>query len=150
MIITLIRDWLTEESTIGRLMIGGTFECFTLEDPVRTYPYKLLKRTAIWGDASYYVAIDYSPKFGRDMLHVLDVPLFEGIRIHSGNDADDTEGCILVGRQKAQNRITQSREALIRLYSKVEIALTAGESVILVVVNPIEMMDPVDVFPPGA
>lgn len=139
--ITLIREEGDDTCTIGRLWIDGARECWTLEDPVRPYGQKVYGKTAIWGDAVYDVAIDYSPKYGRKMLHVLNVPMFEGIRIHAGNDADDTEGCILVGRGRGEHTITQSREALARLFEKIEIALADGESVKLIVINAVEPME---------
>lgn len=147
MFLSLIRKETDDICTHGDLYIDGVWECHTLEDPIRPYPDKIAKRTAIWGDRTYTVTIDHSPKYGRDMLHVVNVPLFTGIRIHSGNDADDTEGCILVGKERDGHRITRSKEALILLYSKVEYALSRRELVYLVVANPILPMKPKDLSP---
>ena len=81
--------------TIGKLYIDGVYHCFTLEDKVREGE-KVQNETAIpYG--IYSVIIDISTRFGRPMPHVLDVPGFEGIRIHTGNTSHDTEGCILLG-----------------------------------------------------
>jgi len=136
--LTLVREQSDEICTIGRLWIDGARECWTLEDPIRPFGQKVPGKTAIWGDAVYEVTIDYSPKYGRPMLHVLNVPYFEGIRIHAGNDDEDTEGCILVGRGRAEHSITHSREALVRLYGKVEDALAAGERIWLTIANAVE------------
>ena len=46
---------------------------------------------------TYKVIIDASTRFKRDMPHILDVPNFTGIRIHSGNTDQDTDGCLLLG-----------------------------------------------------
>jgi hypothetical protein len=60
------------------------------------------------------------------MLHILDVPGFDGIRIHSGNTAADTEGCILVGQGNTESSVTQSVVALKSLQPAVQDALDRG------------------------
>ena len=55
------------------------------------------------------------------MFHVLNVPGFDGIRVHSGNDAEDTEGCPLVGNEKTDHTILQSRAALTILFSELTV-----------------------------
>src|SRR5689334_1352299 len=87
----LLRQQFTTDSTIGSLYIDGEFECFTLEDTVRAPGIKIAGATAI-PSGTYEVTIDLSARFGRMMPHVLDVPMFKGIRIHPGNTAKDTEG----------------------------------------------------------
>lgn len=140
--LVLVREEGDDICTIGRLWVNGVRMFFTLEDPIRLFGQKVAGKTAIWGDAVYRVTIDYSPKYGRKMLHVLDVPMFEGIRIHSGNDAEDTEGCILVGMERQEHTITHSRDAIAKLYEMVEVALVAKEKVDLIVVNAIEPLKP--------
>ena len=54
------------------------------------------------------------------MPHVLDVPGFEGIRIHAGNTDKDTEGCLLVGMTRATDFIGQSRLAFTALMDKLK------------------------------
>ena len=121
---TLTRKIKTDESTIGELSIDGKFECFTLEDPVRDH--KIKDRTAIPA-GTYEVVITHSPRFKKDMPRLLDVPNFEGILIHVGNTAKDTEGCILVGKGKAVNMITSSKDAYAALLPKIAAGLKQGK-----------------------
>jgi len=124
----LVREVFTHESTIGVLSVDGKFECYTLEDRVR--PVKVAKKTAI-PMGTYKVIVDHSKRFKRDMPHVLDVPHFEGIRIHSGNTAADTEGCILVGQVKGKNQISGSRLAYKPLFKKINDAFQQKEEITL-------------------
>ena len=124
--LTLKRQIFTDKSTIGSLYIDDEFECFTLEDVVRPPGIKIPGATAIlYG--SYEVIIDYSNRFARNMPHVLNVPMFEGIRIHSGNTSSDTEGCILLGTLKNTDRIYNSKLAFIKFLRKLEEGLKESE-----------------------
>lgn len=123
----LYRKEYTEISTEGELYIDDVFECYTLEDPVRDFGIKIYGETAITADR-YQIIIDFSNRFQRMMPHILDVPGFEGIRIHAGNTAENTEGCILVGQDKGgPNFIGSSRKAFDILFAKLESALNGGE-----------------------
>jgi hypothetical protein len=133
-VLELKRFYFTSESTIGELYLDGSFECYTLEDCVRAPGVKIPGKTAI-GAGSFDVVIDMSARFKRRMPHVLDVPMFEGIRIHAGNTAADTEGCILVAVNRLVDRVTQSVIAYDRLFPKLDAALDAGDSVRLVITD---------------
>lgn len=102
--------------TIGNLYVDGKWECFTLEDVVRKGP-KVYGETAIPA-GTYTVQITHSKRFNRDLPLLLSVPGFEGIRIHPGNSASDTEGCILVGKSKSLDRVYNSRDAFNALFDK--------------------------------
>jgi len=106
-----------DNSTIGELSVNGQFECYTLEDKVR--PVKIKGETAIPA-GRYEVIINYSQRFDRLLPLLLSVPNFEGVRIHPGNTAADTEGCILVGVTKEQEFIGQSRVAFEQLFAKLK------------------------------
>ena len=112
-------------STIGELTIDGLWECYTLEDLERDV--KIKGETAI-PKGTYKVIINQSNRFKRLLPLLLDVPGFEGVRIHSGNTNHDTEGCILVGRTRSDDFIGQSRKAFDSLFKKMnkakEITLT--------------------------
>ena len=113
----LIRKIFTDQSTIGELSVNGAFECFTLEDKVR--PVKIKGETAI-SAGTYEVAVTFSNKFQKFLPLLLNVPKFEGIRIHPGNTPKDTLGCILVGEGKGENSITGSRHAFAPLFEKIQ------------------------------
>jgi len=104
MILELQRKWFTDKSTIGELLINDEYECVTLEDPERDE--KIPGITAI-PRGFYPVIITYSNRFQKRMPLLKDVPNFTGIRIHTGNKAEDTEGCILVGRSRATDWISK-------------------------------------------
>jgi len=110
----LIRTTKTEKSTSGKLLINGVFFCYTLEDVERTE--KIYGKTAI-PTGTYKVIISYSPRFKKQMPLLLNVPNYLGVRIHTGNKAEDTEGCILVGETKEPDFIGKSKVAYKKLMS---------------------------------
>jgi hypothetical protein len=122
----LARKTFTNISTIGDLSIDGTFECYTLEDMVR--PRKVAAITAI-PRGRYKVVITYSPRFKVQMPLLENVPGYAGIRIHTGNKASHTEGCLLVGQTKAQDFIGSSRAAYGKLFDKLNAAINGGQTV---------------------
>lgn len=107
----------TEFSTIGELSIDGVWECYTLEDVERDVKIKC--ETAI-PRGTYKVIINQSNRLKRLLPLLLNVPNFEGVRIHAGNTNHDTEGCILVGRTRSKDFIGQSRKAFDTLFSKMQ------------------------------
>ena len=119
--IKLKRFYFNEKCTIGYLSIDEVFECFTLEDKVREPGEKISGKTAI-PNGRYKLIINHSPKYDKEMPILLDVPMFSGIRIHSGNVADDTAGCILVGQiaSIANNEVLNSRLAYDFLFEKLK------------------------------
>lgn len=113
----------TERSTPGVLFVDGRRECFTLEDVVR--PEKIKGRTAIPA-GTYEVIINWSARFKRMLPLLLNVPGFEGVRIHPGNTDADTEGCILVGVANGRDSLQRSRDAFNRLYPQIYKASKKG------------------------
>ena len=87
------RKYLKAAYTIGCLWIEGTRFCDTLEDRVRDLKQepKVPGATAIPA-GRYEVIVNRSPRFGRDLPRLLDVPGFEGILIHRGNTAKELHG----------------------------------------------------------
>lgn len=109
----------TEFSTIGELTVDGLFQCYTLEDKEREV--KIKSETAI-PRGTYKVIINQSARFKTLLPLLLDVPGFEGIRIHPGNTNHDTEGCILVGKTRGTDFIGKSRKAFAELFAKMKLA----------------------------
>jgi hypothetical protein len=109
----------TDISTIGELYVDGIFECYTLEDIERDV--KIKSETAI-SKGKYNVMITMSNRFKRYMPLLLNVPNFQGVRIHAGNTNHDTEGCILVGQTRSKDFIGQSRKAYEKLFKKLQAA----------------------------
>ena len=126
----LNRIQFTEKSTIGELWVDDDEDrfCFTLEDMVRSPGVKVPGQTAI-PPGQYEVIINWSNRFKRPMPLLLDVPNFEGVRIHAGNTEADTEGCILVGFNRSPDFVGNSRAAFDALFAAMSRAVNEKESV---------------------
>ncbi len=130
----LKRIALRDTYTIGKLYVDNHYFCDTLEDKVRDLNKdgdlndagegKVAGQTAIpYG--TYKVTMDVqSPKFSQRASYawckgylprLLNVPHFEGIMIHSGNDATHSAGCILVGENRVKGQVLNSMNTLKRL-----------------------------------
>jgi hypothetical protein len=141
MLLTLHRKYFTERSTIGMLSVNGKTECFTLEDRVHDGP-KVAGRTAI-PLGTYNVIVNESQRFKRLLPLLLEVPGFEGVRIHCGNTDADTEGCILVGKRRGNDMIFESRAAFDHLFPQIAEARERNEPVsISIVGEPMIVCDP--------
>lgn len=105
--------------TIGTMNIDGAFECYTLEDVVRPNGEKVYGQTAI-PEGRYQIKLTMSNRFKIVLPLLENVPNFEGVRIHPGNTAADTDGCILVGQTKTNNSIGSSRVAFDKLFSRLQ------------------------------
>lgn len=118
--------------TIGELSLEDQFLCYTLEDVVREE--KIPHITAI-PEGKYEVVITESERFGVKLPLLLNVPNYSGVRIHAGNTAKDTDGCILVGTSKSVHfdTIYNSRIALARLQPIIQEALDNKEKVWLTI-----------------
>ena len=140
------RRWRKEKYTIGNLYINGVWECNTLEDADRLHRGEEKKKgeTAIPA-GTYAVRMDIkSPKYSKykeyvdfcsaRMPRLCGVPQFDGVLIHPGNTASDTEGCILVGKNDAVGKVTNSKATWKRLYVKMKAAHDRGESITIEIV----------------
>lgn len=106
----------SNKCTHGVLSIGDKFQCVTLEDEIREiegWPvedWKAAGHSAIPA-GTYELRMTFSNRFQKTMPQLMNVPGFEGIRIHTGNFASDTEGCVLLGTRAVGASIVESRGA---------------------------------------
>jgi len=147
MLLEVRREPSANGCTLGSLYVDGAFECFTLEDVIREVPgepvtaWKIPGATAI-PSGTYQVTVNLSNRFQKLLPQLLDVPGFAGVRIHSGNCAADTEGCILVGRRRGVTTILESRLAFQALFPKIQAAISRGEPVQIRILNPPLVLPP--------
>jgi hypothetical protein len=133
--LTLKRIALRSTYTIGRLYVDGNYFCDTLEDTVRDLnkngkfdngEKKVYAKTAIpYG--TYEIKWTYSPRFKKYTPQLMNVPSFEGIRIHSGNSSTDTEGCLLLGENKKVGMVLNSRATINKFYPLIKEACSNGK-----------------------
>ena len=111
--------------TIGRLYIDGKYFCDTIEDKDRGLNNKMsasdIQKVKVYGETAiptgtYQVVITYSNRFKRNMPLLINVPGFAGIRIHTGNTAKDTDGCIIVGKNKVVGKVLESKDTYVKLF----------------------------------
>lgn len=132
----LNRIFLSSSATIGELWANNTHLCDTLEDRVRPEGEKIYGKTAI-PEGTYEVKLTYSPRFKKILPEILNVPNFSGIRIHSLNKAEESEGCIGVGEWngKDTNWISNSRIAFNELMSLLQKAANNKEKITITINN---------------
>jgi len=122
--------------TLSEWYVNGAKQCYGIEDVVRPSGEKIFGETAIPA-GTYQVANTYSPRFGKYLPLLLNVPGFAGVRIHPGNYAKDTEGCLLPGTGIAPGNamVTNSRVAFEALFTKIK-AAEKKERITLTITNP--------------
>jgi hypothetical protein len=146
--LTLKRTDFTDTSTIGELSIDGIFECYILEDTDRG-----LKETMSLADSikikkkgitaipygTYKIVVTKSERFSKMkgksvyLPILLNIPNYEGVRIHIGNKPEDTEGCLLPARKKGKNLVSESTIAFNKLNDKINNALKVGDNVFITI-----------------
>ena len=134
----LHRKWLKKGYSIGILSIRGNRICESVEDEDRglkqTDGLESIKARKIKGQTAIPVGIyeikdTYSPKYKKNVPLLLNVPGYEGIRIHPGNTAKDTEGCLVFGRNTEVGKVTNSTYWTRIVVSAIRDALKKGEKV---------------------
>ena len=102
--LVLLRDSYTESAVLGRLFLGCTCICYTLENRQKAIPC-----------GTYNLENSKSPKFKRELPLIYGYKVAEsrGLRIHAGNTAKDSAGCVLVGmgRDTVDGTLTESKLA---------------------------------------
>lgn len=131
--LTLKRKTEIKDTVLGELYIDDKFFCYTLEDKIRDV--KIKHHTCI-SPGEYKIALTMSQRFKTILPLLLNVPNFEGIRIHAGNTIEDTSGCILVGTAIKGNTLLHSKVALQELINKFKMAVKNKKPLLIKVENP--------------
>lgn len=141
------RDLFGDDSTGGKLYVDGVFECFTLEDEIREE--KVFGETAIPPLTTEILlrneggmTAKYKKRFGefhQGMLWLQNVPGFNWVYIHIGNNDDHTDGCVLVGQDRAlladgNSEVYGSEAAYVSLYKKIIAAMDDGRNVTIQII----------------
>ena len=134
----LERKYRCSNYCIDKLYINDKYFSDALEDPDRgltdTMSLEEIKKIKIKGNTcipygTYNVTITYSPRFKKNLPLLNNVKGFDGIRIHSGNKPQDTEGCLLLGFNKVKGQVIDSRVTTDKLIAQIQQALNKGEKV---------------------
>lgn len=132
------REYKKKDYTIGKMYINGEYFCDTLEDTDRGLTQIMtlseIKEVKKYGCTAiptgrYPIAYTYSARFKKHLPLLLNVPAFEGVRIHSGNTHKDTEGCILLGENKAVGKVLNSRKTMDEFLRILKPAIEACEDI---------------------
>lgn len=136
----LPRDVFTEDSTTGVLSVDATpwseqtRLCCVLEDRIRAPGVKIHGKTAI-PPGRYRVVRTFSQRFRRILPLLIGVPNYSGVRIHSGNRAVDTDGCLCVGLERRENVVLRSRQAMLVIDDLFDRAEQMGLDVFITIEN---------------
>ena len=138
----LERKYRNNNYCIDKLYIDGKYFSDALEDPDRgltdTMSLEEIKKIKIKGNTcipygTYNITITYSPRFKKNLPLLNNVKGFDGIRIHSGNKPQDTEGCLLPGFNKVKGQVIDSRVTTDKLIAQIQQALNKGEKVTITI-----------------
>ena len=121
--------------TIGHLYNGDQYLCDTLEDTWRDLNKvpKVYGQTAI-PEGRYRIVMTWWAKHNKEIPILLNVPYFDGILIHAGNTAKDTEGCILVGENKVKGQVVNSQYHSQIISEMISEAIDMNEKVFITII----------------
>lgn len=153
----LIRKYFKDTYTIGKLYIDNIYFCDTIEDKDRKLDNSMsleeIKELKIKGITAiptgvYNISLDIkSPKYSNftkypyakicdgKMPRLLNIKGYDGVLIHAGNTAKDTEGCLLVGVNKAVGKVLDSQNTFKKLYLKLKEAKNKREKITIEIVR---------------
>lgn len=140
--IRISRRWRGLKTTLSSVSVEGAAHHYCLEDKDRGLHQKMsleeisekkIKAETAIPEGRYQVIVTHSNRFKRLLPILLNVPGYEGIRIHPGNTHLNTEGCLLpgisYGTEDGEYRVISSRIAFEKLFEKINAALAKGEKV---------------------
>lgn len=150
----LVRKYKKDKYTIGNLYVDGVWFCNTLEDKDRKLFQGMsenwIEKEKVYGETAipygkYKVTLNIqSPKYKNKIKYqrcngylprLLDVPGFDGILIHIGNENRDTCGCILVGENRVKGKVVNSTETFWKLYALLKKADERGETIHILITD---------------
>ena len=140
----LERNVFTNKSTIGTLSINGVAECFVLEDKDRglndAMSLNQINKLKVFGETAipygrYEIDITMSMRFKKPLPILLNVKGYEGIRIHTGNKAIDTHGCLLPALKRGVDSVSESTLAFNQLFDKLKKAKANKERIFITIVK---------------
>lgn len=152
--ILIDRKYKKDTYTIGNLYLNGDWFCNTLEDRDRGLsqgmPVEQINKIKVYGETAiptgrYIIRMDivspkyngvkwYRDNFGGRMPRFESVKGFVGVLIHPGNTALDSNGCVLVGYNKAKGKVLESRATFLKLWKLFEEARKRKETIYLEIV----------------
>ena len=141
--ICLYRKYKKNNYTIGQLFINNEYFSDCLEDTDRGLTSSMgieeIKRIKVPGNTcipygTYKITITYSPKFKKNLPLINDVKGFEGIRIHSGNNNNDTSGCLLLGFNKIKGGVINSKVTVDKFIDIIQKTINSGEIITLSII----------------
>ena len=135
MTLTLIRSYNNNTYCIGHLYVNGKFFCDTLEDcdrgldnsmPLKQIQAMKIKSKTAIPTGTYNITLRVvSPRLSKKSAYkfcngkvprLVNVKGYDGVLIHIGNSAKDTDGCVLVGENKEKGKVINSTATFHRLY----------------------------------
>lgn len=133
--ITVTRTDYTTTSTISDLAVNGIKVGYTLEDVVRPKEGKKVYGATAIPAGTYAVVPHDSPKFGKIMPMLQNVPGYQYVLLHQGNTNKDSEGCLLVGSTKSKDFVGSSRVMFDKLYPQIVAAWNKNETVTITIID---------------
>lgn len=138
----LERKYRNNNYCIDKLYINGKYFSDVLEDPDRgltdSMTLEEIKKIKVKGNTcipygTYNITITYSPRFKKNLPLLNNVKGFDGIRIHSGNKPQDTEGCLLPGFNKVKGQVINSKVTTDKLIAQIQQAINKKEKVTITI-----------------
>lgn len=129
-------------ATLSKVYLDGSHLFDVVEDVVREVPGQPVASWKIYGVTAipqglYEITFENSKRFGPDTLTVNGVEGYTGVRIHGGNTAADTDGCLCPGNRNSRNTVAASQPALAKWKALVKAFKGQGHKVFIKIVNPL-------------
>ena len=128
--ITIRQNYIKSKLDIDDVYIGDTIEDTVIdlnENSRLDNGEKKVETITIIPYRIYEIKWTYSPRFKKYTPQLMNVPSFEGIRIHAGNTSADTEGCLILGKNKQVGKVLNSRATINKFYPIIKNACSNGK-----------------------